>query len=149
MNIQNLKNIYANNKAYGKIDGNYAWNISSVEIKEAEKPDSNGEINAYVLVSGTLSNGRTYNKTLFSEIDNNAFKTASAYDDGKINAEATVDEVIKEVIEKAIDINIRIETIAKKDSLGTIKRYTNIYYTDVPTAEIIEETSTDGVTIIE
>ena len=148
MNANTLLNLL-NKPGYGKIDGEYSWHITARAIKEAEKPDSNGEINSYLLITGELDNGRSFNKTLFSEIDINAFITACAYATGKINGESEALALIDEVIESDIIINIRIETVAKKDALGTVKRYTNLYYTDVPTAEVIEETSTNGVTIIE
>ena len=147
MNINNLKNMYTQ-KAYGKIDGEYRWKITNFEIKEAEKPDNNGEINAYVLLTGVLNNDRPFNKTLFSDIDNNAFMTAVAYACGKTNGEATANELIDELLNSDLTLGVRIETIAKKNAIGEIKRFTNIYYTDVPTA-VIQETTDDGVTIIE
>lgn len=150
MNISNLKNMYSN-KAFGKIDGTYRWQINEVAFKEAEKPDTNGEINAYVLVSGVLDNGRVFNKTLFSEIDNNAFITACAYALNKTNGEAKAEELISEICNSDITtLGIRIETIAKKDLTGAVKRYTNVYYTDVPTVEITsnEEDDDDAVTVI-
>lgn len=147
MNANTLLNLL-NKPGYGKIDGEYSWHITAKDIKEAEKPDNNGEINAYMLISGTLNNGRTFNKTFFSEIDINAFITACAYATNKINGEAEALALIDEIIEKNIAINIRIETIAKKDLTGAIKRYTNVYYTDVPAVEITSNEDDNAVTVI-